>query len=524
MKKNEQHKNSPDNLFKDELENRSFRFEEEYWTEAKKKIEEYEQSGKLRYKKPRVWWWLGSGIALLAIVSGFYLFSGLLGERKSESLYRGSEHVKSTDGAPATIQQQDTRVSSDTTRKKITSDTQQAHPDTENLIGVNDAKMKSISTESFKNSIDKYQPEKKEIFALNVTSEEQDNVSEEKINFEEKNINSVTQQTEKSEKNNAGNAVPLEKEKSPLESMTGNPDSSSIASVTPEEVPTSDSVLVHVENSNPLDPAKKLRFSVGLHFGYEYVTKNISANAQSVYTNSYFQQRNNDESPVWVPSVGILAGIDISNFNLTTGFTSYQLGEKINYSLINTITDSLTITDIITTLYIDTTDILYDTTYILVDSMLVIDSIYTIYFTDTSYTNDTITEVTYFNVESTSIKRDTNLVSYFEIPLLFGYQFSKGYWRFNLQTGPSLGIYRFSSGSVIESDLESLAPLNDTDYFTKLSYNWLFTPSVTYILTENLQIGLQPRFRFNLNSIAMDEGIKLRYQTYGLHVNAKYRF
>lgn len=289
-----------------------------------------------------------------------------------------------------------------------------------------------------------------------------------------------------------------------------------------------DSVIFTEGGTPHFSIGKKYHFFAGLHVGYDYVTKTITSPGTSVTNNAfngnYTERRSEVEKSISTPTIGLTAGITLRNFNFSTGFTSYTLGEKASYNILQTYPDSSFITNIIDIPIIDTMSIQYDTIYI-DTTMYEIDTVITTYFTDTvAYYSDTVTEINHFTTETTITKKDTNLISYFEIPLLFGYEFQKNRWRFNLQTGPSLGIYRYSTGNVINADLESFSPLHNTGYFTKLSFNWLFTPSVGYKLNEALEIQIQPWIRFNLSSVSADEYLKVRYKTYGLHAAVVYHF
>lgn len=522
MQKKDLHNDTPDNLFHDKLHDRLFEFDENYWPDAEKKIQEYEQSGKLRYKKRAAWWWWGGALALLLAVGFVIVFSGWFGDKNRNAIHE-TKNVQVADTIKRkSISQNITHENDSVQAVTLQTDTQKVSPEIDNLIGeINNAL-------SGKNGYEQTDNNEEVMFAQAETKGDTGDITDTHTNLNEQKAEKETEKTKYANTENVLSNPDSLLTSSVVQQDTTLREALALDFIIPEMLQTKTDSFLLTEGGTPhFSIGKKYHFFAGLHAGYDYVTKTITSPGTSVnntFNGAYASLRADEEKPILVSSAGLTAGITLRNFNFTTGFTSYTLGEKASFNILQTNPDSSIITNIIDIPVIDTLSIQYDTIY--TDTTTYeIDTVITTYFTDTvAFNSDTVIEINHFTTETTITKKDTNLISYFEIPFLFGYEFQKNKWRFNLQTGPSLGIYRYSTGNVINADLESFSPLHDTGYFTKLSYNWLFTPSVGYKLNKALEIQVQPWIRFNLSSVSADDYLKLRYRSYGLHAAVVYHF
>ncbi|MBC8048011.1 MAG: hypothetical protein H7Y00_14530 [Fimbriimonadaceae bacterium] len=553
-KKNDINKDQIDDLFRDKLENRSFEFKEEYWNDAETMIEEFEKSGALKRKKRRRALFLWS-IASIVLVIAALLFLKPSGNEKEIAEATGNEHTETKNSSGNNVDENKNNASDfNSDKKEITiinaedtlplkiNTTQQLNPEQDNLNGYKDRGIQNSN-----NAQTSEKTKKNNNASIVHTSEniESDNLSNSKIDENErtdlsKNENSTpNKEKTKSNTSNKENVnVADDNSISENDSNTGKKDNTvenngNKELITTDPVQTfsdnitlnntgdslikettlniADSAGIYLEN-DPLALDKKIEWFVGAHFGFDYVTKTFRPSGSNTASNfspnqSYIEQRETQESSILISGLGFTGGIAINKFNISTGFNSYRLGEDVNYSIQSSYIDSL-----INPNYVF---VGADTTYI--DSIsTIIDTV--IYYYDTSYT------VSYETTDTLITETETNLLSYFEIPLLFGYVIEKGKWSINLQTGPSISIYRFASGNSITETLDALAPLENSNTFSKTTFNWLFTPSVSYAIKENLELQLQPWLRWNITSAVKDSNYELRYQSYGLHIGLLYHF
>jgi hypothetical protein len=523
MKKDNPNLNKIDTLFKESLKNRNFAFKEEYWDEAENMISQYEQSGRIKYKKQSFVLWRNTAFLLL-LLFGLLIFR----PDNEQPLQTESNPSKiETDIQHTYVQENISQIEIDTTRGKyVPAGTVEAQPETDNLIGLRSDGKENKGAKSNRDT-PFYALQEKHTKALNSI----DNIPHEEL-FTGQNTNALTNELHTvnavTKQQNGGDASGFVHDGITGEAIPENQPAEAMAETSKLlTIVAADSAVISqkedIESTGFLQE-RAIQFYVGAHFGYDYVTKTFSS-ANPAYDTEMERQ----ETALLTNSYGLQIGIDLKNFNIATGFDFYKHGEKLNYSDAYISYDTIFAEEISEITVLDSIITGYDTTYLSIDSME-IDEITPIYDV-TSYsvydTNYIVTDV--LSNEVYIKKTDTNLISYFEIPLLFGYSFETGNWRFTMQTGPSLGIYRYAIGSIIASDLgtgqiESVMSITSVYTFTKISYNWLLTPSVAYAVNEHLSLQLQPRMRFTMNNVVQNDGIKLRYQSYGLHAGIVYRF
>lgn len=554
-------KNQLDDLFKDKLQDRSFEFREEYWNDAEDLIEKYEAEARRRNRR-RGFFLLWGLLFIIAAGSAALFFKA---PHKQEAITQNTAdpHIENKPGENSGVDskiiddavQSDAISSGDSMHVPVQTKQLRSQPEQDNLIGKNSAntnnkdpqktKDHSSQTSSAGNNSDQHNAQHQTDDQSNYTQSHK----QESGNKTDDNSAGTTQenpvaQTDEEKEDNAMNSTSDEQQsgsgnntqdesagvqKGDEDANTGS-DENLAETSEPDTGYTSqlkDSTLLTAQMDNPetgLDKKKNIGWHIGANYGFDYITKNISQQDQSYATSMAISKKAMSESPVVTFSGGITAGIDLHNFSISSGFQSYKFGEKFSYSYQES--------------YLETDYLPFvDTSYMYLIDSIVIDSIldtigsYTyIYDFDTTsvlpvYTpTDSLIILTQY-LDSTAIRRDTNLLSYFEIPLLFGYSIDRNKWHFNVITGPSLGIYRFSSVKSKNFDaFVGNSADSTTTVFTNTTFNWLLAPSVGYSLYDNLEIQLQPWIRWNLNSAIENEDYKLRYRSYGLHLALEYHF
>ncbi len=110
-----------------------------------------------------------------------------------------------------------------------------------------------------------------------------------------------------------------------------------------------------------------------------------------------------------------------------------------------------------------------------------------------------------------------------EFPLLIGYQFHTGKWLFGLQTGPAFAL---TNSVAVTYPNDSLSGTEDIslNYFKQSNFNWIAKPSIQYMLTDQIGLGLNGLMRWNLGSVNSDETIDQQFTGYGVQLGLRIEF
>ncbi|MEI2674849.1 MAG: hypothetical protein V9F05_12485 [Chitinophagaceae bacterium] len=223
-----------------------------------------------------------------------------------------------------------------------------------------------------------------------------------------------------------------------------------------------------------------------LSFGADFTSTALSSTNPSL--TDWVNYRTAGETLIPTLGVSFEAGLNIKQFTVGTGFNLYNYSSEADYQF--------------TTITVDTiVEYIYDT--LMVE---IIDSFYII-------SNDTVEQNFSGN----------NTLSYWEIPLLVGYQFKAGNWRFGLSTGPSFAQLSNTKITYPNYSLQTTETLQP-DYFKNSYFNWIAKPSVTYMFTDNIGFGINGMFRWNLGSIVENADIQQQYSGYGIQVGLRVEF
>jgi hypothetical protein len=252
----------------------------------------------------------------------------------------------------------------------------------------------------------------------------------------------------------------------------------------------SDSTQNNVSPSNKTLPKKSTNMDLNwygaLSFGADFTSTALSSTNPSL--TDWVNYRTAGETLIPTLGVSFEAGLNIKQFTVGTGFNLFNYSSEADYQF--------------TTITVDTiVEYIYDT--LMVE---IIDSFYII-------SNDTVEQNFSGN----------NTLSYWEIPLLVGYQFKAGNWRFGLSTGPSFAQLSNTKITYPNYSLQTTETLQP-DYFKNSYFNWIAKPSVTYMFTDNIGFGINGMFRWNLGSIVENADIQQQYSGYGIQVGLRVEF
>jgi hypothetical protein len=122
-------------------------------------------------------------------------------------------------------------------------------------------------------------------------------------------------------------------------------------------------------------------------------------------------------------------------------------------------------------------------------------------------------------------KRTYNYLRHWDLPLLLGYQFRQGPWRFGLEGGLRFNIRQEASGEILDQDL-NVAPWAEAGQLrTSVGVSWQAGAQAGYQLTPRLQLQVGAHFRYYSQSFS-EEGAALtsRRQLLGGNVGVRWRW
>lgn len=303
---------------------------------------------------------------------------------------------------------------------------------------------------------------------------------------------------------------------------------------------------------------RKNNFFAGLYSGVMYTDKILKANYDTL--GKFVSRRKNEESRTLSKNFGADFGIGQDCWNISIGINYHQQGEVVDYkpefyqwlknsaSSWNIVDNSYWKYDTVNTLSYTVTEgswQMVDTTigywsnnvYVPNDTIsiqqYVVDSEYiqTIYVTDSNYvskfdsTENTKIDSAIQLVNDPSLKpeKTTTKISYFEFPVMIGYEFPISRVTLMVRTGFSIGLLSKINATYLKSDISGTEPVDITK-LNKTMLNYLLRAGVLFYITENTVINFEPMFRMNVNSVFKDTGFTQQYWNAGLNLGVMYRF
>jgi hypothetical protein len=126
-----------------------------------------------------------------------------------------------------------------------------------------------------------------------------------------------------------------------------------------------------------------------------------------------------------------------------------------------------------------------------------------------------------YQTSSTRYKTSFNHYKTLDIPLVIGYETSKGKWNVNFNTGLIVNIHSWNQGEVLD---DSLQPVNISglghnpyQFKTNIGIGGIGAISCYYSLNEKLSILAEPYLRYNFSSMSKQEiSLKQKYHTSGI--------
>lgn len=239
------------------------------------------------------------------------------------------------------------------------------------------------------------------------------------------------------------------------------------------------------------------KFSLSLELGRNVSWKSLSGDPQF---QEFIDYREANEEVTTNTLFGIKFNYHIKNWVISSGLTYTTIGEKLNYRITETIVEP-------------------NGGYFLVDTIWV--SIYDpdlgwepmVIGYDRTWVEEYVTEEINYKIEN------INTYSYFEVPILIAYNFSKGRFAIRPAMGISLGLLYSASGKLPTINPPDFSELNgESVYLKPMLCNLIFDLSFEYSINQNYGIFIKPFYKKGLNSIYKNYPLSGNYNNAGLKI------
>jgi len=258
-------------------------------------------------------------------------------------------------------------------------------------------------------------------------------------------------------------------------------------------------------------------FSIAAFGGASFISKELKSNLPELA--GMIQQRNTYEFNKTAFTGGLEFETRYRGITFTTGIGWMNWGEDVQYQA--TSSDSLVIVD---STYFD----IIDSSYWDLEEIIIGDTVYY----DSVYVIDIDTTIIHIS-DTLHISQSDNLdrhngktkITYIEIPILIGYEFSFDRIILAVKGGVSIGFLTQTRGYYLNETADDLIPIN-TGYavFRKTLINLELGLGVGYKLIPNLDIFLGAGYKMNLNSVFSDPDVFQKYKAYNLGLKLRYTF
>lgn len=311
----------------------------------------------------------------------------------------------------------------------------------------------------------------------------------------------------------------------------------------------------------PLENVRKTpfrpQFSAGIYGGMMYTSKIIKSKDASL--KNYIDRRKAEEKEITTLNAGADISIGLKRWSLTTGLNYHKQGEQTEYkpeffqwvkqesvtwnvndnSYWNVKTSNFSIlvdssywtTKDTTITYWNSSTMAYDTATIALQQYYInkLDTAY-FYLTDSTYivqivslktvtTDSSLQRIT----EGIKTEKQTTSISYFELPLLIGYEFHIKRLTLMVRTGVGLGRLSEHHVSYIKQDISGIEEIEEYR-INKFMLNYLLRISALHYLTERIAVNIEPSLRMNINSVFRESNFSQRYRNVGVNAGLIYRF
>ncbi len=508
--KNEQH--PVDKIFRDGLHDRPFEFDEKYWDDAQKTLSNFDTLKKGKGGNRLKFWLFGAAFVAVGICT--YLALNNYNKQQNEDQIAKNNNTE--------IFKEDRTGEELNTKHQSTSKSSQKN---ENILGVDD-NSQSSDNQQVKN-VNSGIKEKILKKTKGLRKQKMEDKAATENNAMVKNGNSATVKpatiisSETKTNNNQQTLIDdvtivvannSEKTADPVATKDETPANKT------EVIQEADNVIADNENqvksNEPLDILTKTNDSIAEEtkqepsisnntkqpspkksftpkwfaeaaFGVDFVQTNLSTTNPNL--NDWINYRNNNESIVNSFGLSVNGGLLINNFSIAAGVNAYNYQSEVDYAFTSYTSDTIM-------------EYIYDTFMIVIDSFAII-------------TIDSFEET--FS--------GTNKISYLEFPLLVGYQYHAGNWVFALQTGPALALTNSVSVTYPNDSVSGFEEIS-LSYFKQSNFNWIAKPSIQYMITDQIGLGLNGLMRWNLGSVNSDATIDQRFTGYGVQLGLRIEF
>lgn len=306
-------------------------------------------------------------------------------------------------------------------------------------------------------------------------------------------------------------------------------------------------------------PKSSLSFKAGVYAGFQYTQSILN---ESAINNAGLADRlKMEENGMLSPVAGFDIQVGKKGWSLSTGLNYYQQGEQRNYS------DDFLQTKGLDSVYytpINKRIVSFDTTLVPVihqqNAWVVTDTLVTYYNeasgtfvtanlpmvvmvnngTDTTY--NVVVDSVFTNIidsvrnglwisrdfrggneEYASLLKGKNTYTYFEIPLMLGYDWRIRNWSIGIKAGLGFGILTKQTAYYLSIDERKIEPYL-IEQSNKLVYNLILRPDFSYWLGKNWGISGSPFLRMNLNNFNQNPSLRSNYRNFGFQAGINYRW
>jgi hypothetical protein len=304
-------------------------------------------------------------------------------------------------------------------------------------------------------------------------------------------------------------------------------------------------------------PKSKPIYSVSVYGGAMYSIKNLFNSGNTV---EYLNRRKSEEQNIIQSNAGIDFELKQGHWTFSSGINFHQQGEKRNYSdsfkrnipydsLVININDqsqwlvdstvfftlnynSIIVSQDTTVTYYDESSGLFYTASLpinITQSSFVDTNFY--YLIDSSYQQNIDTTKTNYTLQKQQMVKDPNqpqlkgrnTFSYFEIPLLIGYEWGIKRWRVSIKGGVGFGLLTRQQSYYLSKDEAEIAPVS-TNVYSKMLFNGILRAGLHYNFTPQFGLDIVPFSRININNMTNNKAsFQQKYSNVGLQIGLNYK-
>jgi len=220
-------------------------------------------------------------------------------------------------------------------------------------------------------------------------------------------------------------------------------------------------------------------------------------------------------------STGFYFHINYQSKIFQTGINYLQIAEKFEFYKQNLKIDTLKYYN-----FFQNSTFKVDTTWFVdLDSLLQGDTVYFPYLdTIYSYFKDSTLITNYDSIKNIISGKSLNLYSYFEIPLIFGYQFDFKKFSVTPKAGIILGIYTFSRGKSLDfNSTYYIINQKNINNFPFLNLSLYLSTNFKYKINPRFWIFTEPIFKYNITKSIESNYAETKFLSFGIKFGFHYQ-